>query len=210
MRPEWGAKGGPWSPWTSFGLVPWGSRSLHGPSPSRRQAGCSGRTGQCRGLHCLPGSVCGSPKPGGGVNHLPKSVHRSRKPGEVVFGGGARWRLGLGGVTRVGLVVGFVALYEEEGKEISLSPRVRARGRAVTKDPAGWHLDLGLPPSGAVRNQACGLSPAVHGFDGSLSRRSQSAAGHGHGGGRGGRRLPRSAASCGGRRLSGPGVTVSL
>lgn len=68
---------------------------------------------------------------------------------------------------------------------MSLSPRVRARGRAVTKDPAGWHLDLGLPASGAVRNQACGLSPAVHGFDGSLSRRSQSAAGHGHGGGRG-------------------------
>lgn len=76
-------------------------------------------------------------------------------------------------------------MYEEEGKEMSLSPRVRARGRAVTKDPAGWHLDLGLPASGAVRNQACGLSPAVHGFDGSLSRRSQSAAGHGHGGGRG-------------------------
>lgn len=85
----------------------------------------------------------------------------------------------------MGLVVGFVALYEEEGKEMSLSPCVRARGRAVTKDPAGWHLDLGLPASGAVRNQACGLSPAVHGFDGSLSRRSQSAAGHGHGGGRG-------------------------
>lgn len=76
-------------------------------------------------------------------------------------------------------------MYEEEGKEMSLSPRVRARGRAVAKDPAGWHLDLGLPASGAVRNQACGLSPAVHGFDGSLSRCSQSAAGHGHGGGRG-------------------------
>lgn len=45
--------------------------------PARIQSvpGCSVRTGQCRGLHRLPGSICGSPKPGGGVNHLLKSVH---------------------------------------------------------------------------------------------------------------------------------------